>query len=280
MSSSDIGKRLRGELEPLVDQVLAEVVLAREAHRADLAVHPGGEAAVGEDPAAQAVPRLEDRDLVPGLLEQHRRRQARDAGPGDDDVPRLARSARQPVTQGREQVDRRGHPPVCRHALPHLALDAAQQGGRAAEPQRADHLGEGQARGDVVRDRQDGLGRLTVEAGVEDSGEPAGGRGLGGRIGVDADHSVRHFGGHEQRRLALRNRLEPLGVRRDPFRQRRQRVGVLEEHLEPVAWRCGGEVLDDLGEGRWQRAVAHVAGSTSRSIGIRTALPHSVHEPS
>ncbi len=109
MSSSRHREGLRGEVEPLVDQVLAEVMLAREAHRADLAVHAGREAAVGEDPAAEAVARLEDGDLVPGLFQQHPGGQARDAGAGDDHVARLARPARQPVAQRREQVDRGGH---------------------------------------------------------------------------------------------------------------------------------------------------------------------------
>ena len=67
-------ERRRREAEALVDEVLAEVVLAREAHRAELAVHPPGEPAVRVDPAAEPVARLEDRDPVAGLLEQEARR--------------------------------------------------------------------------------------------------------------------------------------------------------------------------------------------------------------
>ena len=68
VSWSAIPNGFVGEAEPLVDEVLREVVLAREAHRAELAVHLPGEAAVGVDPATEPVARLEDRDPWPASL--------------------------------------------------------------------------------------------------------------------------------------------------------------------------------------------------------------------
>ena len=88
-----------GKHEPVVDQVLGEVVLLREAHRAELAVHPAGEPAVGVDPPAEPVAGLEDRDPVARLLEQEGRGQAGDPGADDHDVPRLRRPAGQAVAQ-------------------------------------------------------------------------------------------------------------------------------------------------------------------------------------
>ena len=92
MSSSSIGNGDRREPEALVDEVLAQPMLAREAHRAELAVHPSGEAAVGVDPAAEPVARLEEGDPMAGLLEQHARGQPGDAGADDDDVRGAAAS--------------------------------------------------------------------------------------------------------------------------------------------------------------------------------------------
>ena len=66
-----------------MDQVLAQVVLAREAHGAELAVHLPGEAAIRVDPAAEPVARLQDRDAVARLLEQQPGGQAGDARADD-----------------------------------------------------------------------------------------------------------------------------------------------------------------------------------------------------
>jgi len=95
--------------EPLVDELLAEVVLTREAHRAELPVHATREATVGVDPTAETITRLEDGHSVTGLLEQHRGRQARDAGPHDDHVSGLVRGSGQPGSKRCQQVDGRAH---------------------------------------------------------------------------------------------------------------------------------------------------------------------------
>jgi hypothetical protein len=67
-------------------------VLAREAHRTELAVHRPGEAAVREDAATEAIARLEDRDPMAGLLEKQPGGQPGDPGADDDDGPRRLRS--------------------------------------------------------------------------------------------------------------------------------------------------------------------------------------------
>ena len=71
-----------------------------------------------------------------------------------------------------------------------------------------------------------------------------------------------------------------LGSQRQPLlRQLRQRAGELEQQLESLALLDGEELLADLVEG-----PAHDAGTSPGSrpftIGTRTALPHSVQEPS
>ena len=111
-------ERRRREPEPLVDEVLAEVVLAREAHRAELAVHPPGEPAVRVDPAAEPVARLEDRDPVAGLLEQQPGGQAGDPGADDDDVAGRALARREPAAQDVEEVDPCSHGVRVRDAAP------------------------------------------------------------------------------------------------------------------------------------------------------------------
>src|SRR5215210_1583922 len=91
-----------------MDEVLAERVLAREPHGTELPIHPAGEAAVRVDAAAEAVARLEERDLVPGFLEQHPGGEAGDPGADDDDVARFGRR-REAVAERLEQVDGRSH---------------------------------------------------------------------------------------------------------------------------------------------------------------------------
>ena len=124
-------ERRRGEAEPLVDEVLAEPVLAREAHRPELAVHPPGEAAVRVDPPAEPVARLEDRDPVPRLLEQQPGREPGDAGAHDDDVAAARRCA---------PAGRRGGRPGGRSWWPSPHLTGALQapgpgrGGRVGVP--------------------------------------------------------------------------------------------------------------------------------------------------
>jgi hypothetical protein len=104
-----------------VDEVLAEMVLSREAHRTDLAVHPGREPAVREDPATQPVASLEDGDPVPGFQQQHPGGQARHPGADDDHVAGLAWAPRQARAEGRQQVD------ACRQAVGSSHLGVRQK---------------------------------------------------------------------------------------------------------------------------------------------------------
>ena len=74
-----------------------------------------------------------------------------------------------------------------------------------------------------------------------------------------------------------------LGV---PLGERRQFVAELQQQLQPLASLQFGEVVGDLLQ--CCRKVAHATGvrpgtcpgSSPFTIGTRTALPHSVHEPS
>ena len=132
--------------------------------------------------------------------------------------------------------------------------------------------------------------------GVQDAGEAAGRR--RGRWGVEEqvhDRSRRRrrrldLDGQEQRRLALLDLLHQLGVPGVPLGQRRQPVAELQQQLQPVGRR------HRRGSPRRSRpAPAGSGGLASRrptrshglapvgppaSIGTRTLLPHSVHEPS
>ena len=90
-----------------------------------------------------------------------------------------------------------------------------------------------------------------------------------------------HLDHEEQRRLALLDPLEQLGVSGVPRGQLGKTIAEVEQQGEPVTSRQGCEVLGDLIQGRRKRngslARGHVAPT---SMGTRTALPHSVHEPS
>src|SRR5712664_3492226 len=61
----------------------------------------------------------------------------------------------------------------------HLAFEAEQDGGHAAQPERRDDLRQSHRVVEVVRSRKDLFGGGAVEAGGEDPGEAPGGRGLG-----------------------------------------------------------------------------------------------------
>ena len=60
--------------------------------------------------------------------------------------------------------------------------------------------------------------------------------------------------------------------------QGRQILGVLQQQLQPVLVRHGGEVLDDLLQPGVKRGGRH--GLSPRVMGTRTLFPHSVHDPS
>ena len=116
---------------------------------------------------------------------------------------------------------------------------------------------------------------------MHDAGEPPGRRRLARHVDEEVNETViADFGAHEQRRLALGDWLEALGVLEQPRREGRNLLRILEEELQPVARRRGREQLDDLGQRRRKHLDRHESGSSSRSIGTRTLLPHSVHDPS
>ena len=131
---------------------------------------------------------------------------------------------------------------------------------------------------------QDLLDGRAVQALTEDAGEPSRGRRLGRRVEVQRDPLCGvHLGGHEERRLALVDPLQRVGV--EVGGQRRHPLGVVKQCLQTQLPRGVGELLDDLGQPRRQGRRAHVCGlvrtgSAVRSIGTRTALPHSTQEPS
>ncbi len=165
--------------------------------------------------------------------------------------------------------------------LPYLALHAAEQGRRTAKPQRADDLRQREAGGDVAGNGENLVGGEPVEGGVEDPREATSRGSLGRRIDEEMHPTVVvDLGRDEERRLTLGDRLEALRMLPEAIGQRRQGLGELEQHLETVTRRSAGEVLDDLAELRRQSVGGHAESVASRSIGMRTEFPHSVHEPS
>lgn len=107
----------------------------------------------------------------------------------------------------------------------------------------------------------------------------------GGSAEVQTDVvAIRIVDREEERRLTFGDRLHRALL--ELRRQRRQLSAELEKKGELVRGADGREVVDDLGQSR--RKSAHDAdteegtapGSSPWTIGTRTALPHSVHEPS
>jgi hypothetical protein len=160
------------------------------------------------------------------------------------------------------------------------------------KPEGADHLGETQGLGDVGRDRQDLADRQALEPLGEDPCEPPGGRGLGRGGEEQSCRGVRpgpvDLGDQEDRGLALGDRFEQFRMVRVACGQIGQAVGELQQELQPVLVTQCPEVLDDLGEGVGQVygpvCGGHRAGTSPGVLpvatGTRTALPHSVQEPS
>ena len=173
--------------------------------------------------------------------------------------------------------------------LPHLALDPGQHRGHAAQPQRADQVGQPELAGELGRGGQHLAGVQAIEPGVQDGGEAAGGRRLGRSVEVQVHLLVRlDLNRQEQRRLALRDRLHPVPVPGVALRQGRQVLGELQQQLQPVLVRQAAEIVGDLLQPGIQRGAAGRLrvhgrlghGLSPRVIGTRTLLPHSVHEPS
>ena len=71
-----------------------------------------------------------------------------------------------------------------------------------------------------------------------------------------------------------------LGRTGIPLRQLGQLLTELEQELEPFRHRQFREVLGDLRQGRGQVGGLDRGHLVYLSTGTRTALPHSVHEPS
>ena len=81
----------------------------------------------------------------------------------------------------------------------------------------------------------------------------------------------------EQRRLAFGHRFH--GGFLEPRRQVGQFLGELQQQRQFVLTVDVGEVGDHLGQrGRYGHGAA--PGSSPATMGTRTVLPHSVHEPS
>ena len=109
MSSSYIGNGVVLSLKRSLIRYWPSRCWRREAHRAELAVHAAGEPAVGVDPAAEPVARLEDGDRVAGFLEEQPGGQAGHPGPDDDDVLLRPVELREPGAQRFQQVESVGH---------------------------------------------------------------------------------------------------------------------------------------------------------------------------
>src|SRR5215472_15529653 len=114
---------------------------------------------------------------------------------------------------------------------------------------------------------------------MENARETTGRGGLRGRVEEEMNGAFRvDLNGEEQRRLALRHRLEQVRMVREAGRQGRQVAGELQKELQPVTIRKGYEVLGYLLQLRIKRFGGH--GFSPRLMGTRTLLPHSVHDPS
>src|SRR5215470_15290144 len=114
---------------------------------------------------------------------------------------------------------------------------------------------------------------------MENAGETAGRGRLRGRVEEEMNGAFGvDLNGEEQRRLALRHRLEQVMMVGKAGRQGRQVMRELQEELQPVTIRKGNEVLGYLLQPRIKRFGGH--GFSPRLMGTRTLLPHSVHDPS
>src|SRR5258708_39933509 len=114
---------------------------------------------------------------------------------------------------------------------------------------------------------------------MQNASETASGGGLRGGIEKEMNGAFRvDLNREEQRRLALRHRLEQVMMVGEPGGQGRQVAGELQEKLQPVTIRKGNEVLGYLLQPRIKRFGGH--GFSPRLIGTPTLLPHSVHDPS
>ena len=167
-----------------------------------------------------------------------------------------------------------------------LALDPAQHRHHAAQPQRGDGLGQAEAVRRVVR------ARASTSAAVRPSSPscrmPANPRVVGASAGASKNRRTTRF-------LVGRRRHRP----RPPGKRRLALVDLLQHRRAWPAYRSGSAGSSSLnsssscssgrcsrtGSRRRSRPGRGAAGCRSResapfSIGTRTALPHSVHEPS
>src|SRR5215475_4665163 len=140
--------------------------------------------------------------------------------------------------------------------LADLALDPAQHGRHAAQPQRAHQVLQAELAGEPASCRCF-LRRIEEQ--------------VHGRVRVDLD-------GQEQRRLAFRHRLEQVMLRGVTGRQGRQPLGELQQQLQPFGFRDGIELAGDLLQPGVEGRGGH--GFSPRVMGTRTLFPHSVQDPS
>ena len=105
---------------------------------------------------------------------------------------------------------------------------------------------------------------------MQDAGEAAGGRRLGRRVEEQVHGLVRlHLDGQEQRRLALRDLLQQVATLGVALRQGRQLLGELQQQLQPVLVRHGGEIVGDLLQAGMERAPYGLPGTGCPVTGCR-----------
>src|SRR4028118_288099 len=136
-------------------------------------------------------------------------------------------------------------------AHPHPALEAPQDRRDAPQPQRRDHLVQPHLRVEVVRYRQDLIGRQPVEPLVKYAREAARRGRLLRRVEEHVDPAlVVDILGEEERRLALVHLLHLVPMLFQIRRQRRHLFRVLEQHRQPERRRrlleLGGYLLQLL----------------------------------
>jgi len=160
-----------------------------------------------------------------------------------------------------------------------MLLDPRQHRRHSTQSQRADQCRQAKIGIEIVGHREDVLGWLLVEARGEDRGEPARCRSFGRRAEVQPHLvAVGRVDVKEQWRLAFGHRLHrrffEIGWQSGQF------VGELQQQGELVLSLDVLEVRNHFGQGGRHGGHGALPGSSPTATGTRTALPHSVHEPS
>lgn len=158
-----------------------------------------------------------------------------------------------------------------------LSFDAGKHGQHPTHSQWGYCLGQTEPPWGVVGDVQDSLWRLTVESGMQYSGESPSGGSFRRSLEEEANEPIIvDLDGEEQGCLALVHLLELFGSVEVTLRQGREVVAEFEQQLQTVLGLQGVEVLGQLCHRSGQVALHWVP----LSMGARTELPHSVQEPS